>query len=113
MTGYLIRRLLQMMIVVFLSGSGDVCAAQPGARRAAGGLRQVQQSATFPITEEDIARIRAYFELDLYLPIRFSRWLIGQPNGPIIIGNNEFFPNVVVGCRKPIEETVRERRRRI
>jgi peptide/nickel transport system permease protein len=59
------------------------------------------------ITEEDIARIRAYFELDLNLPLRFSRWMIGQPRGPIIIGGYEFFGDVQIGCRKPIEKTIR------
>ena len=106
MTGYLLRRLLQMIVIVFLSAT--VCYAllnlAPGGPLS--GLRQTQQSATFQITQEDIERIRAYYELDLYLPIRFSRWLIGFPTGPIIIGNNEYFPNNPVGCRSPIEKEV-------
>ena len=46
------------------------------------GLGQVTQNSRFQITEEDIGRIRAYFELDLYLPVRFSRWLAGRPAAP-------------------------------
>lgn len=70
------------------------------------GLRQIQQSGRFKITEEDIARIRASFELDLNLPIRFSRWLIGVPRGPVVIGGKEYFGDMVIGCRKPIEAEV-------
>ena len=106
MTGYLLRRLLQMILIVFLSAT--VCYAllnlAPGGPLS--GLRQIQQSATFTITQEDIERIRAYYELDLSLPIRFSRWLIGFPTGPIIIKGYEFFPNNPVGCRSPIEKEV-------
>jgi peptide/nickel transport system permease protein len=67
------------------------------------GLRQIQQTGRFRITEDDIARIRAYFELDLYLPYRFTRWLAGWPTGPVIIGGQEYMSDVVIGCRKPIE----------
>jgi peptide/nickel transport system permease protein len=70
------------------------------------GLRQVQQSGRFRITEDDIARIRAYFELDLYLPFRFTRWLAGWPTGPVTIGNKAYLSDVVVGCRKPIETEI-------
>ncbi len=56
------------------------CSTWPPADRCPGCARQ-RKPATIRITEEDIARIRAYYELDLNLPIRFSRWLIGQPNG--------------------------------
>jgi peptide/nickel transport system permease protein len=70
------------------------------------GLRQIQQGGRFKITEEDIARIRASFELDLNLPIRFSRWLIGAPTGPLTLGGKEYFGDLVVGCRKPIEAEV-------
>ncbi len=103
MTGYLIRRVLQMAVVVFLSAivSYALLNLAPGGPLA--GLGQATQSARFRITEEDIARIRAYFELDLSLPVRFSRWFIGQPKGPITIGGHQFLAGMVVGCRIPIE----------
>lgn len=106
MTGYLIRRGLQMIVVVLLSAAATYALLNLAPGGPLAGLRQIQQGAAFQITEEDIARIRAYYELDLYLPIRFSRWLIGQPNGRIIIGSNEYFPNTPIGCRQPIEETI-------
>ena len=67
------------------------------------GLRQQAQSSRNRMTEEDIARIRAYFELDLYLPIRFSRWFLGWPRGPIVVAGTEFFTDSPIGCRKTIE----------
>ncbi len=106
MTAYLIRRVLQSILVVFISAVATyvLLSFAPGGPMA--GLRQIQQSGRFKITEEDIARIRASFELDLNLWVRFSRWLIGVPNGPVTIGGQEYFADMVVGCRKPIEAEV-------
>lgn len=103
MTGYLVRRFVQMLIVVFLSAfvSYMLLNLAPGGPLA--GLRQTQQSSRFRITAEDIARIRQYYELDLYFPIRFSRWLMGEPRGPIKIGSLELFANSHVGCRQIIQ----------
>ena len=106
MTAYLIRRVLQSILVVFISAVATyvLLSFAPGGPMA--GLRQIQQSGRFQITEDDIARIRASFELDLNLWVRFSRWLIGVPRGPITIGGQEYFADVAVGCRKPIEAEV-------
>jgi peptide/nickel transport system permease protein len=106
MTAYLIRRVLQSILVVLISAVATyvLLSFAPGGPMA--GLRQIQQSGRFQITEEDIARIRASFELDLNLWVRFSRWLIGVPRGPITIGGTEYFSDMVVGCRKPIEAEI-------
>ena len=106
MTAYLIRRVLQSILVVLISAVATyvLLSFAPGGPMA--GLRQIQQSGRFQITEEDIARIRASFELDLNLWVRFSRWLIGVPRGPVTIGGQEYFSDVVVGCRKPIEAEI-------
>ena len=106
MTAYLIRRVLQSILVVFISAVATyvLLSFAPGGPMA--GLRQIQQSGRCKITEEDIARIRASFELDLNLWVRFSRWLIGVPNGPVTIGGKEYFADMVVGCRKPIEAEI-------
>ncbi len=107
MTHYLLRRLAQMFIIVLVSAAASYALLNfaPGGPLA--GLRQAQGDQNIRLTAEDVARIRVNFELDLYLPVRFTRWLIGQPRGPIIIGNYEIFGNIVVGCRQPIESTVR------
>ncbi len=106
MTAYLLRRVLQSFLVIFISAVATyvMLSFAPGGPMA--GLRQIQQTGRFQITEEDIARIRASFELDLTLPVRFSRWLIGVPRGPLVIGGKEYFGDMVVGCRKPIEVEV-------
>ena len=106
MTAYLIRRVLQSILVVLISAMATyvLLSFAPGGPLA--GLRQIQQSGRFQITEDDIARIRASFELDLNLWVRFSRWLVGVPTGPVTIGGKEYFADMVVGCRKPIEAEV-------
>jgi peptide/nickel transport system permease protein len=106
MTAYFVRRIFQMILVIFISAVASYALLNLAPGGPLAGLRQIQQSGRFQITEEDIARIRAYFELDLSLPFRFTRWLIGVPTGPLVIGGNEYFGDVVVGCRKPIEEEV-------
>ncbi len=50
------------------------------------GLQQQQRK----ITAEDKARIRAQYELDFYWPFRYTRWLIGWPNGPVTIAGNQY-----------------------
>ena len=103
MTGYLLRRFIQMMVVVFLSAfvSYMLLNLAPGGPLA--GLSQIQQSSRFRVTAEDIARIRAYYELDLNFPIRFARWFIGEPRGPIKIGSLSLFANTPVGCNEIIQ----------
>jgi peptide/nickel transport system permease protein len=58
------------------------------------GLQQQQRR----LTPEDKARIRAQYELDLYWPVRYLRWLAGVPSGPIVIAGQEWFANVPMGC---------------
>ncbi len=104
MTHYLIRRLLQMFVVVLVSAAASYALLNfaPGGPLA--GLRQQQQNGRFRLTAEDVARIRAYFELDLEWPVRFTRWLVGQPRGPLVINGVEYFSELIVGCRTPREE---------
>jgi peptide/nickel transport system permease protein len=110
MTNYLIRRLLQMLVVIFFSAAASYALLNLAPGGPLTGLRQIQQGNRFRLTEEDIARIRAYFELDLYLPARFSRWLIGVPRGPLQMGGTQLFGNVAVGCNTEIQATVMDAR---
>jgi hypothetical protein len=32
--------------------------------------------------------------------------LIGEPRGPLVIGGQEYFADLQVGCRKPIEDEI-------
>lgn len=110
MAGYLSRRLVQMIVVVFLSAAATYALLNLAPGGPLSGLRQTAQSSKFRITEEDIQRIRAYYELDLNLIIRFSRWLIGQPRGRIVIGGYELFANTPIGCKKEIQAVVTDSR---
>ena len=94
MTNYLIRRIFQMALVIFLAAlfTYFLFNISPGGPLA--GIQQQQRR----ITREDLARLRANYELDLYWPVRFSRWLIGVPSGPIVIGGRELFAGTPVGC---------------
>ncbi len=97
MINYLIRRVFQMALVILLAAVFVyfLFNISPGGPLA--GIQQQQRR----ITREDLARLRAGYELDLYWPIRFSRWLIGVPAGPITIGGRELLAETPVGCYLP------------
>jgi peptide/nickel transport system permease protein len=97
MTAYLIRRLFQMFLVLLLSAGFTYMLFNFAPGGPLQGLQQQQQR----LTPKDIARLRAKFELDLYGPVRFMRWLVGWPSGPIVVGGRELFANVPVGCYLP------------
>ena len=103
MFNYIVRRLFQMAIVLFLS----TIASYALLNLAPGGPLTFLTSVQRRMNQEDIARVRAYFELDLFLPVRFSRWLMGFPRGPITLGGQTYFADFVVGCRQPREVEVR------
>lgn len=106
MAGYLVRRVLQMILVVLISAVATYALLSFAPGGPLQGLRQITGNSRFRITAEDIARIRAQYELDLNLPIRFTRWLIGVPRGPLVIGDKEYFADMIIGCRQPIEEEI-------
>ena len=97
MTNYLIRRVFQMALIILLAAVFVyfLFNISPGGPLA--GIQQQQQR----LTREDLARLRAQYELDLYWPVRFSRWLIGVPQGPIVVGGTELFKDTPVGCYLP------------
>lgn len=110
MTSYLIRRLFQMIIVILVSAAASYALLNFAPGGPLTGLRQQQQGSRFTITEDDFARIRAYFELDLYMPVRFTRWLIGWPTGSLNFFGSELFANTPVGCYKQIQATMMDAR---
>ena len=112
MTTYLIRRAFQMLAVLLISAVASYLLINLAPGGPLQGLRQIAGNSRFQISEEDIARKRAYYELDLFLPYRFSRWLIGYPTGPLLIGGQTYLADLLVGCRKPIESEVVDSRGR-
>jgi peptide/nickel transport system permease protein len=104
MVNYLVRRIFQMAIVLLFSSAASYALLS----LAPGGPLSFLSTVQNRLKGEDIARVRAYFELDLFLPYRFSRWLVGQPQGPITIGGRTFLADYVVGCRQPLEQQVKQ-----
>jgi len=104
---FLTRRIIQMFVVLIASAlvSFGLLYIAPGGPLS--GLRQSQNSGRNKISNEDILRIKERFELDLYLPYRFSRWLIGFPSGPITIAGQSFFGNTMAGCAIPGQARLR------
>lgn len=94
MAAYLIRRIVQMVLVLFFAALTTylLFSVAPGGPLT--GLAESQRK----ITPQQIALIRAKYELDFYFPWRFSRWLTGLPNGPLVIGGQNLFANVPIGC---------------
>jgi peptide/nickel transport system permease protein len=103
MFNFLIRRIVQMTIVLFFSAAASYALLN----LAPGGPLTFLSSVQVRLNQEDIARIRAYFELDLFLPYRFSRWLIGEPRGPLTLGGQTYLADFIVGCRQPLEGQVK------
>jgi peptide/nickel transport system permease protein len=106
MTSYLIRRSFQMIGVLILSSVVSFLLLDLAPGGPTEGLRQRTQTSTSRISEGDIQRILASYELDLYTPIRFSRWLIGLPSGPVQLFGQTFLEDFAVGCRTTIEAQV-------
>ncbi len=92
MVAYLIRRFFEMMLVTFVVAVATYLLLSAVGGPPTRGESQIKQTA------EDRARLRARYELDLYWPVRFARWFTGHPAGPLIIGGNEWFAKVPMGC---------------
>jgi len=107
MTTFLIRRAIQMVVVILLSAVASYALLNFAPGGPLTEIRQRQQDPRFQLTAEDVARIRAYFELDLNVGVRFMRWLVGEPRGPLVIGGQEYFGDWVIGCAETIEQSVR------
>ncbi|MCC7354441.1 MAG: ABC transporter permease [Anaerolineae bacterium] len=109
MSAYIVRRLIQAVIVIFVASvvTYGLLLKVPGGPLSS--IMQAQQSDKNRITSEDFNRMRAWYELDLDGPIRFTRWLLGVPRGPIVIGGTELFANTPIGCFAPVEREVQRK----
>jgi peptide/nickel transport system permease protein len=99
MAAFLIRRLLQMLLVTIIAAicSYSLLYISPGGP-VDQLLRERQNDGQQHIGQDDILRVKQRFELDIYAPIRFSRWLMGWPNGPLF---GSVGADWVVGCAIP------------
>ncbi|GIV96136.1 MAG: peptide ABC transporter permease [Herpetosiphonaceae bacterium] len=82
MTAYLIRRILQMTIVVFLSTVVIFLILNTVPGGPLDGLRFRGTSSRDQVSQEDIARLERQYDLDLPIWQRYTRWLIGYPKVP-------------------------------
>ncbi|MEI7769302.1 MAG: ABC transporter permease [Chloroflexales bacterium] len=67
-------------------------------------LGERQNSGRNRISQDDILRVKQRFELDINLPIRFSRWLLGWPTGPLF---GSVGADWQVGCAVPGQARLR------
>jgi peptide/nickel transport system permease protein len=59
---------------------------------------QRQNEGKGQVNQDDIRRVKERFDLDFYLPFRFTRWLIGWPSGPLF---GSVGADWQVGCSVP------------
>ncbi len=99
MTNFLARRLILVVVMAFVVSfaSFALLNAAPG-----GPLEQLiaLQSTTRRPDPDEVERVMKRYDLDLGMGVRFLRWLIGHPRGPIVIGGQELFTNFQIGCLK-------------
>jgi peptide/nickel transport system permease protein len=105
MVTFLVRRLFQMLIVTVLAAiiSYGLLYLVPGGPIDAL-LAERQNEGADRINEADIQRVQERFELDIALPFRFSRWLVGWPSGPIF---GSIGADWQVGCVTPQQVRLR------
>ncbi|NCC31185.1 MAG: ABC transporter permease [Chloroflexia bacterium] len=99
MAAFLIRRLLQMFVVTIVAAllSYGLLYLVPGGPVDAL-LAERQNSGQNRINQADIQRVQQRFDLDVYLPFRFTRWLIGWPSGPLF---GSVGADWRIGCQTP------------
>ncbi len=105
MTTFLIRRLFQMLVVTVIAAmlSYGLLYVQPGGPIDAL-LAERQNTGANRISQADIQRVQERFELDIYVPFRFTRWLVGWPKGPIF---GSIGADWQVGCSVPRQVRLR------
>src|SRR4030066_1245398 len=77
MTNYLIRRVFQMVLVVFLSTVAIYVILNIAPGGPLSGLRLSTDRKT-KVTDQDIERMKAYLGLDKPLFLRYLTWLAGD-----------------------------------
>lgn len=98
MANFLIRRVVAMvtMLVVITFVAYNLLALAPG-----GPLQELLQQQTSNANRLDpgaLERVMQRYEFDIDLIPRYTRWLIGEPSGPLVLGGQEFFGATQVGC---------------
>ena len=81
MTTFLIRRVLQGIMVLFFSSMivFSLLYLAPGGPLSEI-ILQKRQSARYPVRQEDIDRLKKQYDLDLPMWQAYTRWAFGWPN---------------------------------
>jgi len=78
MTGYLVRRFLQMALVVLLSTLAVYVLLNVAPGGPLSGLRTASADRRQRVSEADIARLEAYLGIDKPLILRYVAWMVGD-----------------------------------
>ena len=98
MANFLIRRLAAMivMFLIITFVAYNVLSLAPGGPLQE--LQQQQQNNANRLDPFAIERVMVRYEFDIDLIPRYTRWLVGQPNGPLNLFGQEMFGATQVGC---------------
>lgn len=98
MANFLIRRVIQIILITLVAAfiSYVLFYVAPGGPLTQ--LREIQQGGRTRLDPGAIDRVMKRGDLDLYHIPRFTRWLIGEPRGPIVISGQEVFGGTQIGC---------------
>ncbi len=78
MTGYLVRRFFQMMVVVLLSTMAIYVILNVAPGGPLSGLKTASADRRASVSDADIARLEAYLGIDKPMMLRYVSWLIGE-----------------------------------
>ena len=95
---YLVRRLILMFVTILITSfvAYFLFYTAPGGPLQQ--LAELRARATLRLDSGAVERVMKRYELDLYHIPRYFRWLIGEPRGPIVIGGQEVFASMEIGC---------------
>lgn len=98
MANFLIRRIIQIFLITLVAAfiSYMLFYIAPGGPLQR--LAELQQGGRNRLDPGAVERVMKTFDLDLYHIPRFTRWLIGEPRGPIMINGQALFGSLQVGC---------------
>lgn len=98
MANFLIRRVVQIIIITLVAAfiSYMLFYIAPGGPLQQ--LREIAQGGKNRLDPGAVERVMKRGDLDLYHIPRFTRWLIGEPRGPIVINGQEMFGGMQIGC---------------
>jgi peptide/nickel transport system permease protein len=98
MASYLIRRLIQMAVVILITSfvAYILFYIAPGGPLQQ--LAELRARSSMRLDTGATERVMKRYELDLYHMPRYLRWLIGEPRGRIYLFGQEVLGAVEIGC---------------